>query len=123
MKTTKPNNVNEYIEGFPKETRLLLKQMRVLIKKTAPGAQEIISYGMPAYKLNGVLVWFAGYKNHIGFYPGASGISHFKKEISKYKWAKGSVQFPIDKKLPSGLITKIVRFKVKEQLEKIKTKK
>src|SRR2546423_15286514 len=118
MKTTKPENVEEYIAGFPKETQILLEQIRATIVKAAPEAEEVISYQMPAYKYNGMLVYFAAYKNHIGFYPTASGIEAFKKELSVYKGAKGSVQFPLDKPMPLNLISKIVKFKVKKNLEK-----
>ena len=122
--TTKPKDVNEYISGFPEETQQLLEQVRSTIKKAAPSeAEEVISYSMPAIKLNGILVWFAGYGKHIGFYPGATGIAAFKEEISKYKWAKGSVQFPIEKPMPLELITKIVKYRVNENLQKTKDKK
>lgn len=119
------NNIDAYIAGFPAATQKLLKQMRRIIKKTAPDAEELISYQMPAYKFHGMLAYFAGYRHHIGFYPGASGIAAFKKELSVYKGAKGSVQFPLDEPLPLELIAEIVNFKVKENLEKsaIKTKK
>ena len=122
--TTNPVDVDEYIAGFPKDTQKLLEQLRAAIIKAAPGAEEAISYQMPAYKYHGMLVYFAGYKNHIGFYPTASGIETFKKELSVYKGAKGSVQFPLDKPLPLQLVTKIVKFRMKENLEKesIKTK-
>jgi len=116
------NNIDQYIAGFPEATKLLLEKVRTAIKKAAPQAEEVISYNMPAYKLNGILVWFAGYKNHIGFYPMASGIETFKKELSVYKGAKGSVQFPLNKPIPLALITKIVKFRVKENLEKAKNK-
>lgn len=119
----KPSSVEEYISSFPKETQQLLKQVRATVKKNAPKAEEVISYSMPAFKMNGMLVWYAGYEKHIGFYPGASGIAAFKKEIANYKNAKGSVQFPLDKPLPLGLITKMVKFRVKENLEKAKAKK
>jgi len=116
------NNVDEYIAAFPMHTQELLEQLRALILKTAPDAEEVISYKMPAYKYNGMLIYFAGYKNHIGLYPMASGIAAFKKELSVYKNAKGSVQFPLDKKLPIGLITKIIKFRLKENKEKLKVK-
>ena len=93
------------------------------IKKAAPKAEEVISYGIPAFKLNGMLVWFAAYSTHVGFYPRASGIEAFKKELSIYKGAKGSVQFPLDNPLPLGLITKMVKFRVTENLQQTKTKK
>jgi uncharacterized protein YdhG (YjbR/CyaY superfamily) len=120
----KPTNIDEYISGFPKETQKILEELRATIKKAAPNAEELISYAMPAFKLNGMLVWFAAHSNHIGFYPRGSGIEAFKKELSIYKNAKGSVQFPLDKALPSVLITKIVKFRRTENLQKtIKKKK
>ena len=112
----KAKNFDEYISNFPVETQEKLKQLRMTIKKAAPDADEVISYGMPGFKLSGMLVWFAGYSGHIGFYPRPSGIEAFKKELSAYKGAKGSVQFPMNKPLPLGLITKIVKFRVKENL-------
>lgn len=121
--TTKINEVDRYIADFPNETRLALELVRATIIKAAPGAEEVISYKMPAYKKNGMLVYFAGYKHHIGFYPTPSGITAFKKELSAYKGAKGSVQFPLDQAMPLGLITKIVKFRLKENLEKAKRKK
>lgn len=118
----KPENIDSYIAGFPEQTRELLQQVRSIIRKTAPGAVEVISYSMPAFKLNGILVWFAGYKNHIGFYPKTSVILAFKEELSGYKCSKGTVQFPLDKPLPARLITKIVEFRVNENLAKSKNK-
>src|SRR5258708_24975697 len=115
---TKPVNVDEYISGFPKETQKMLEQLRATVKKAAPNAEEVISYAIPAFKLNGMLVWFAAFSNHIGFYPRGSGIEAFKKELSIYKGAKGSVQFPLNKPLPSGLIAKIVKFRVTENLQR-----
>jgi uncharacterized protein YdhG (YjbR/CyaY superfamily) len=114
--------IDLYIAQFPKETQLLLEQLRFTIKKVAPKAEECINYGIPTFKLNGNLVHFAGYKNHIGFYPGAAGIASFQKEISNYKNAKGSVQFPIAEKIPFKLIEKITKFRVKQNLEKAKLK-
>lgn len=118
----KPTDTDEYLAGFPKEIRILLAQIRATIKKAAPKAEEIISYGMPAYKLNGMLVYFAGYKNHIGFYAVPTGHEAFKKELSVYKNGKGSVQFPLDKPIPLGLIAKLVKFRVAENLLKAKKK-
>ena len=115
--------IDEYISGFPKETQRLLERLRATVKRAAPRADEVISYGMPALKWNGILVWFAAYAKHIGFYPGASGIAAFKKELSIYKGAKGSVQFPLDRPLPLGLISKIVKFRVHENSERAKAKK
>ena len=119
----KAGTVDEYITNFPKQVQELLESLRTTIKKSASHAAEVISYNMPAYKYHGMLVYFAGYKNHIGFYPGAAGIAAFKKELSVYKGAKGSVQFPLDKPLPLGLICKIVKFRMKENLEKEKARK
>jgi len=117
------DNVDQYIASFPKDIQKLLQQVRSTIRKSAPEAKEIISYGMPAFNFKGNLVFFAAFKNHIGFYPTSSGIEAFKKELSIYKGAKGSVQFPLDKPLPIKLISKIVKFRVMENLEKAKTKK
>ena len=119
----KPVDVDEYISGFPAETQNLLEKLRVTIKEAAPQANEVISYGLPAFKLNGMLVWFAAHSKHIGFYPGASGIEAFKKDLSGYKSSKGSVQFPFDKPIPYDLITRMVNFRVFENLERLKTKK
>ena len=113
-----PATIDEYIYLFPEETRKKLEQLRMTIRKAAPDAEEMISYQMPAYKCQGMLVYFAGYKNHIGFYPTASGIAAFKEELSVYKSAKGAVQFPIDKPLPLKLIAEIVAFRVKENAAK-----
>jgi uncharacterized protein YdhG (YjbR/CyaY superfamily) len=114
VKNTKPLSVDEYIGSFPKATQRLLGELRKVIKAAAPEAEEVVSYSMPAYKQNGILVYFAGCKNHIGFYPTASGIINFSKEIEKYTWSKGAIQFPISQKLPLGLIRQIVKFRVME---------
>lgn len=116
----KPKDIDEYVSSYPKEIQKLLEQFRATIKKAAPAAEEVISYGMPAFKLNGLLVWFAAYSKHIGFYPRVSAIKAFKKELSIYKGAKGSVQFPFDKPLPLGLISKIVKFRANENVGKAK---
>jgi uncharacterized protein YdhG (YjbR/CyaY superfamily) len=119
---SKAFNFNEYIETFPLSTQKILKQVRTTIKKAAPKAEETISYGMPAFTLNGHLVYFAGFKNHIGLYALPSGHAAFKKELAQYKQGKGSVQFPIDEPMPLALITKIVKFRVKENLAKVNKK-
>lgn len=120
----KPTDTDSYIAGFPKETQKLLQQVRTAIKQAAPQAEEVISYGMPAFKQHGgALVYFAGYAQHIGFYPTGSGIAAFTKEIAKYKHSKGAVQFPLDKPLPITLIKQMVKFKLAENLEKAKAKK
>jgi uncharacterized protein YdhG (YjbR/CyaY superfamily) len=120
MITNKPNNINEYIATFPEETQKLLEQLRLTIKEAAPEAEEVISYQMPAFRLNGILVYFAAYKNHIGFYPSGSGIANFKEEIQTFKNSKGTVQFPINNPLPIELISKIVKYRVNENLQRIK---
>jgi uncharacterized protein YdhG (YjbR/CyaY superfamily) len=116
-------SVDQYIASFPKETQKLLKDIRKIIKKAAPKAEEVISYGMPGYKLNGSLVWFAGNKNHIGFYPTNGPIKIFKQDLVKYKTSKGAIQFPLDKPIPASLVTKIVKLRIRENNEKEALKK
>jgi uncharacterized protein YdhG (YjbR/CyaY superfamily) len=118
MTNTKITDIDNYIAGFPEDTQILLEQLRSVIKNIIPEAEEVISYSMPAFKFHGILVYFAAYKNYIGFYPTASGIKAFKQELTGYKTSKGTVQFPIDKPLPLDLITKIVKFRLRENLEK-----
>lgn len=112
--------VDAYIKSFPPETQKLLTSLRETIKREAPDAEEAIKYGIPTFIYHGNLVHFAGYKHHIGFYPTPSGVEAFKKELTPYKQAKGSVQFPLDKPIPLSLIAKIVKFRVKENEEKKK---
>lgn len=116
MKSSK--TIDEYINWFPIDTQTLLEQMRATIHKAAPDASEAISYGIPTFKLNGNLVHFGGFKTHIGFYPAPRGIETFKKEIEPYIADKGTIQFPLDKQLPLQLITKIVKYRLKQNLEK-----
>lgn len=123
MQTAKPSTVNDYIAAFPQPTQDLLTELKAIIKKAAPKADESIGYGMPAYKLNGPLVYFAGYSKHIGFYPTPSGITAFEKELSAYKKSKGAVQFPLNESLPAKLIEKMVKFRVKENETKAVAKK
>lgn len=122
-KTKKSTEVDRYIAGFPTKTQEYLEQVREVVLETAPDAEEVISYQMPAYKYNGMLVYFAGYKNHIGFYPTASGIEHFQKDIAKYKNSKGAVQFPLDEPLPVKLIARMTAFRLKENKSKEKKSK
>lgn len=118
MNAAKPANVNAYIDSFPEKVQKALKQIRAVIKKAAPDAEETISYGMPAFKYKeNVIIYFAGYKNHIGLYATPSGHAAFAKELSIYKQGKGSVQFPLDKPVPLNLISRIVKFKVKQREE------
>ena len=112
------STVDAYISGFPDDLQNVLSEMRQLIKSTAPEAREEISYGMPAYKLNGPLVYFAGYKNHIGLYATPSGHAAFEKELAIYKQGKGSVQFPLNNPMPWELIKRIVEFRVQENQNK-----
>ncbi|HYV95476.1 MAG TPA: DUF1801 domain-containing protein [Chitinophagales bacterium] len=119
----KPKDIDEYISGFPNEIQKVLEQIRTTIKKASPQAEEVISYGIPAFKLNGMgLVYFAAFKKHIGIYPAPKGNEAFKTALSVYKGGKGTVQFPLDKPMPLGLITKIVKFRVTESLQKAKAK-
>jgi uncharacterized protein YdhG (YjbR/CyaY superfamily) len=123
MEVNKVNSVVDYIASFPDETCKLLELVRATIREAVPAeATEIISYAMPTFYLNGNLVHFAAYQNHIGFYPGASGIANFQDEISGYKNSKGAVQFPIGKPIPFELITQIVKFRVNENLQKKRKK-
>ena len=113
--------IDEYIAAFPAETQSVLQAMRTLIRAAAPDATETISYAMPTFDLNGRhLVHFAGYKHHVGFYPTASGIAAFEAELTSYKRAKGSVQFPLTEPLPTDLIRRIVEFRVTESNQKPK---
>jgi len=120
MKRTQFKTMDEYIGTYPKNVQDILQKLRQTIRKAAPKAEEAISYQIPTFKLNGNLVHFAAFKNHIGFYPTPSAIKAFKKELSPYKGAKGSVQFPIDKPVPYDLVREIVIFRVKENLKKKK---
>ncbi len=116
-------SIDDYISKFPTEVQEILMTLRKVIKKSAPDAKEKISYQMPTFALHGNLVHFAAFKNHIGFYPAPSGIEAFKEELSVYKGAKGSVQFPINKPLPYELISKIVKFRVAENIQKAEDKR
>lgn len=117
------DSIDDYISRFSPEVQDILTTLRKVIKEAAPGAAEKISYQMPTFALHGNLVHFAAFKSHIGFYPAPSGIEAFKEELSGYKGAKGSVQFPIDKPLPYELISKIVKFRVAENIKKAEDKR
>jgi len=118
-----PETVDQYIAAFPADVKKRMQQLRKTIKAGAPKADELISYQMPGYKYFGMLVYFAAYKNHIGFYPGAGGVLEFYKKLSSFKSAKGSVQFPHDRPIPYDVISKIVKFRVKQNEEKFSLKK
>lgn len=118
-----PANIDAYISAFPEVIQTLLESVRQTIRKAAPEAEETISYQIPTFKLHGNLVHFAAFKKHIGFYPTSSGIRIFQDELADYEISKGTIRFPFDKPLPLDLIDKIVRFRVKENLEKKNKKK
>ncbi|MFF5383201.1 iron chaperone [Pedobacter suwonensis] len=120
MEKTEPKTIDEYIALFPIKTQEMLQQIRKSIQNAAPDAVETISYKMPAFKQNKVLVYFAAYEKHIGFYPTGDGIEAFKAEFSEFKWSKGAVQFPLNEPLPLDLITRITKFKAEKDLEKVK---
>jgi uncharacterized protein YdhG (YjbR/CyaY superfamily) len=109
---------DSYSDRFPNDVQQRLREMREAIRKAAPEATETISYRIPAFRLDGILVWYAAHTSHIGFYPGASAIATFAKELSVYESAKGSVRFPFDEPLPLSLVARIVRYRVREQLSK-----
>ena len=113
-----PGTIDEYIAGFSADIQEILQKIRKTIKDAAPDAQEAISYQMPTFKFHGNLVHFAAFKNHIGFYPVPSGIEKFKAELSVYKQGKGSVQFPLDQPIPYDLISRVVKYRVEENLKK-----
>lgn len=117
--TAKPSNIDEYIAGFPPDTQAALEQVRATIRKVAPEAEETISYAMPAFRLQKkILVYFAAYAHHIGFYALPSGMAALQEEFSRYKTGKGSIQFPLDQPVPLDLFTRIVEFRVKENVAK-----
>ncbi|MCG6144095.1 iron chaperone [Leptospira bandrabouensis] len=122
MKSKIPKSIDEYIENFPKEVQLVLQKIRKTIQKEAPNATETISYAIPTFVQNGNLLHFAAFSKHIGFYALPSGNQAFQKEISKYKFGKGSIQFPLNEPIPYPLIKKIVKFRVDENLEKVNKK-
>ncbi len=117
-KSAKPSTIDEYIAQFPTDLQAILNKVRAVIKENAPQAQERISYGMPGFYQNGMLVWFAGHKEYLGFYPTGEGIEVFKDQLHSYKFSKGAVQFPLDKPIPYDLIKKIVKYRVEANLKK-----
>lgn len=126
MKTKQaaPRNMDEYIAGFPNDVQEILEKIRVTIRKAAPDAEETISYQIPTFTLKGrYLVYFAAYKKHIGLYPAPTGIEEFKNEMSIYGSGKGTLKFPLDKPIPFDLISKIVKFRVKENLARAEARR
>ena len=120
--SAEPTTIDEYIAGYPANVQEILRTIRAVIREEAPDAEEAIKYQLPTFVLNGNLVHFGAFKNHIGFYPAPQGIEEFKEELSAYKGAKGSVQFPLDQPMPLDLIRRIVRFRVQGNLEKAAAK-
>ena len=123
MKTATAKDIDEYIAHFPAEVQALMQELRSTIRKAAPQAHETINYQMPTFTLEGNLVHFAGYKNHIGFYPAPSGIEYVSKELSGFELSKGTIRFPLDRPIPFDLINRIVQLRVTENLEKAAAKK
>jgi uncharacterized protein YdhG (YjbR/CyaY superfamily) len=123
MKNTPPKNIDEYIGRFSENIQEKLQKIRITIRTAAPSAIETISYQMPAFKLGGILVYFAAFSNHISFFPTSSGVKKFQKELKEFETSKGTIKFPLDKPIPYELISKITIFRVKENTEKINKKK
>lgn len=121
MKKTDFKSIDQYIASFPEDIQAILQQLRKAIHEAAPDAEETISYQMPAFKQNGVFVYFAAFKNHIGFFPTESGVEAFKDKLDAYQTSKGTIRFPFDEPLPIDLVKEIVRFRVKENSGKHKT--
>jgi uncharacterized protein YdhG (YjbR/CyaY superfamily) len=119
---TAPATIDDYVAAFPEAIQKVLEKIRATVRKAAPNAEEAISYGMPTFKLEGNLVHFAAFKNHFGFYPTSSGTAKFKKELSIYEGSKGAVRFPMGKPIPFALIAKIVKFRVRENLQRAEQK-
>jgi uncharacterized protein YdhG (YjbR/CyaY superfamily) len=117
MKTSAPENIDDYIEGFPPKVQKILQKIRKTIQKAAPKAEEAISYQIPTFKLNGNLIHFAAYQHHIGLYPGPRGVKEFEKEMALYEGGKGTVRFPLDEPIPYGLITRIVKYRVQKNVD------
>jgi uncharacterized protein YdhG (YjbR/CyaY superfamily) len=120
---SKPTSIDEYISAFPEDIQEKLQNIRLTIREAAPDAEETISYQMPAFRQNGILVYFAAFKNHISFFPTSSGIEKFKVDLAAYEGSKGTVKFPLDKPIPYDLIKRIVKFRVEENLRKAVAKR
>lgn len=119
---TKPSSIDEYIAGFPADVQEILEKIRMTIRKAAPAAEETIKYQMPTFTLKGNLVYFSAFKKHIGFYPPVTGFEKLRNELLRYEGPKGSLKFPLDEPIPYDLISKIVEFRVKENLSKAESK-
>jgi uncharacterized protein YdhG (YjbR/CyaY superfamily) len=114
--------IDDYIADFPDEVQVLLEKVRATIRKAAPDAEEAVKYGIPTFVLKGNLIHFGGYKNHVGLYPGSKPVEAFKEELASYECSKGTVRFPLDKRIPLGLISKITKFCVQRNLERAAAK-
>jgi uncharacterized protein YdhG (YjbR/CyaY superfamily) len=121
--SSKFKTVDEYLSALPANTKSILKELRKTIKQAAPEAEELISYNMPAFKFHGGLIWYAAWKEHISLYPRTSRMEAFIKELSEYEGSKGTIKFPTNRPMPFGLISKIVKFRVRENLEKQRPKR
>ena len=122
-KQTAPQNIDEYIAGYPKDVQAILEKVRATIRKAAPGAEETIKYLMPTFMLNGNLLYFAAFKKHIGFFPPTKGDDKLEREVSAYAGPKGNLRFQLDAPIPYALIARIVKLRVKQNLERAKAKK
>jgi len=122
-KSQQPTTIDEYIADFPRDVQAVLEKVRATIRKAAPKAEEAIKYQIPTFVLNGNLIHFGGYKNHVGLYPGSKPVEEFKDQLSKYETSKGTVRFPLDKPIPYALIGKITKFCVQRNQEKLSHKK
>jgi len=118
-----PSSIDEYIAAFPPDVRSILEKIRLTIRKAAPRAEEKISYAMPAFALNGDLIYFAAFKKHIGIFPPVRGDEKLNKALSCYRGAKGNLKFPLDEPIPYGLITRVVKFRLKEHRDKVRSKR
>lgn len=122
MKRRAPENIDEYINGFPSNVQKILQRIRKTIQKAAPAAEEAISYAIPTFRLNGNLVHFAAYQNHVGLYPAPRGVAEFIDDMARYEGGKGTARFPLDEPIPYELIARIVTFRVGKNAEKAATK-
>jgi uncharacterized protein YdhG (YjbR/CyaY superfamily) len=123
MKNTTPKSIDEYIKRYPSDVQAILRKIRATIHTAAPDAKEAISYQIPTFKLEGNLVHFAAFPDHMSFFPTSSGVEKFKRELAAYEITKGTIRFPIEKPIPYGLITKITKFRVKENIDRAKKKR
>ncbi|HUI93765.1 MAG TPA: DUF1801 domain-containing protein [Chitinivibrionales bacterium] len=122
MKSNAPKDIDDYITGFPGDIQDKLQKIRAVIRKAVPGAQEVMSYQMPAFKQNGILIYFAAFSDHVSIFPTSSGVAKFKKELKEYETTKGTIKIPLHKPIPYGLISRITKFRFRESSQKGKKK-